>query len=163
MSSWDEIIDQQLVQSGSCYAAALANAPPELAFYAAAPVANQEGWGHVWSEDHVQSVQVSEDNFADVTISEAAILAKAITEGTAPQGIWLGKQKYKLVQRDGNFEVSDQRVICIFANRPRGGAHIACTEKTVVIGLYNEEAGQTSGNCKRAVLRFVEFLIENGC
>lgn len=163
MSSWDEIIDTQLVQSGSCYAAALANAPPELAFYAAAPVANQEGWQHVWSEDHVQHVQVSEDKFSDMTISEAGILATAITEGKAPYGIWLGKHKYKLVQRDANFEVNDQRVVCIFANRPRGGAHIVSTEKTVVIGLYNEEAGQTSGNCKRAVLRFVEFLIENGC
>ena len=163
MSSWDEIIDQQLVQSGNCYAAALANAPPELAFYAAAPIANQEGWQHVWSEDHVQSVQVSEDKFDNVTISEASILATAITTGSAPYGIWLGKTKYKLVQRDANFEVADQRVCCIFANRPRGGAHIACTEKTVVIGLYNEEAGQTSGNCKRTVLQFVEYLIENGC
>ncbi len=163
MSSWDEIIDQQLVQSGTCYAAALANAPPELAFYAAAPVANQEGWQHVWSEDHIQSVQVSEERFDNVTISEAAILSKAITDGTAPYGIWLGKQKYKLVQRDANFDVNDQRVTCIFANRPRGGAHIVSTEKTVVIGLYNEDAGQSSGNCKRAVLRFVEYLIENGC
>jgi profilin-like protein len=163
MSSWDEIIDQQLVQSGTCYAAALANAPPELAFYAAAPVSNQEGWQHVWSEDHVENIQVSEDRYENIQISEAAILAKAITEGTAPYGIWLGKQKYKLVQRDANFEVNDQRVVCLFANRPRGGAHIVATEKTVVIGLYNEEAGQSSGNCKRAVLRFVEYLIDNGC
>ena len=163
MASWDEIIEQQLVQSGACYAAALANAPPELAFYAAAPVADGEGWRHVWSEDHVQNVQVSEDAFDNINISEAAILAKALLEGAAPYGIWLGKTKYKFVQRDANFEVNDQRVICLFANRPKGGAHIAATEKTVVIGLYNEDAGQTSGNCKKAVLGFVEYLIDNGC
>lgn len=163
MASWDEIIEQQLVNSGSCFAAALANSPPELAFYAAAPVANGEGWKHLWSEDHVQSVQVSEDRFENVGISEASILSKALTEGNAPYGVWLGKNKYKIVQFDPNFEIGDQRVACLFANRPRGGAHIVSTEKTVVVGLYNEELGQTSGNCKRAVLRFVEYLIENGC
>jgi profilin-like protein len=163
MSSWDEIIEQQLVQTGACYAAALANAPPDLAFYAAAPVANGEGWKHLWSEDHVQNVQVSEDRFEDVSISEAMILAKALMTGTAPNGVWLGKTKYKVVQRDPNFEIGDQRVVCLFVNRPRGGAHIVSTEKTVVVGLYNEDIGQTSGNCKRAVLRFVEYLVENGC
>lgn len=163
MSSWDEIIDQQLVQSGACYAAALANAPPELAFYAAAPVINGEGWNHVWSEDHIQNVQVAEDRFEDAQISEAAVLAKALMEGSAPFGIWLGKTKYKIVQYDPDFEIGDQRVACLFANRPRGGAHIVATSKTVVVGLYNEELGQTSGNCKRAVLRFAEYLIENGC
>ena len=85
-------------------------------------------------------------------------------DGSAPNGVWLGKTKYKFVQRDANFEVNDQRVVCLFVNRSRGGAHIVSTEKTVVVGLYNEEiGGQTSGNCKRAVLRFVEYLIENGC
>jgi profilin-like protein len=163
MSSWDEIIDQQLVQPGSCFAAALANAPPELAFYAAAPVANGDGWKHLWSEDHIQSVQVSEDKFENVSISEAGILSKALVEGVAPHGVWLGKNKYKIVQYDANFEIGDQRVVCLFVNSPRGGAHIVTTEKTVVVGLYNEELGQTSGNCKRAVLRFVEYLIENGC
>ncbi len=163
MSSWDEIIEQQLVQPGSCFAAALANAPPELAFYAAAPMADGEGWKHLWSEDHVQQVQTSEDKFEDVNISESMTLSKALTQGSAPFGVWLGKNKYKIVQWDANFEIGDQRVVCLFVNRPRGGAHIVATEKTVVVGLYNEDLGQTSGNCKRAVLRFAEYLIENGC
>ncbi len=58
MASWDEIIDQQLVQTGACYAASLGNVPPELALYAAAPVANGDGWKHVWSEDHVENIEV---------------------------------------------------------------------------------------------------------
>lgn len=163
MSSWDEIVEQQLVQPGACYAAALANAPPELAFYAAAPMADGEGWKHLWSEDHVQQVQVSEDKFEEVNISESMTLSRALTQGVAPYGVWLGKNKYKIVQWDKNFEIGDQRVVCLFVNRPRSGAHIVCTEKTVVVGLYSEDAGQTSGNCKRAVLRFAEYLIENGC
>jgi len=160
MSSWDEIIEQQLVVDGSCSAAGLANAA-DCAFYAAAPVANEEGWSHVWSEEHDEDIQVDEDKFERKTVNEAHILSEALETGVAPLGLWLGKSKYKIVSRDGDFDVGGRSVVLLFANRPKGGVHIVSTGTTVVVAVYNEDLGQSSGNCRRAVLKFAEYLLEN--
>lgn len=160
MSSWDEILHQQLVQPGACFAAALGNAPPELGLYAVAPPTS--GWSHILAPDHVEQIQVDTDQFSAVNISEISTIKAAIMEGRVPHGIWMGKTKYKLVQYDPSYEIANTRTVCIFANRPKGGAHIICTPKTVIIGLYSEDLGQISGNAKRAVTRFAEYLVENG-
>ena len=42
--------------------------------------------------------------------------------------------------------------------RPKKGVHIVSTGTTIVIGMYDEEQEQTSGNCKRVVLAFAEYM-----
>ena len=161
MSSWDDIVEQHLVTEGHCSAGGLANAA-DCGFYAAAPVADGEGWRQIWSEEHEQEIQVDEGRFESRTIRESELLLNAITTATAPLGIWLGKTKYKLVQTDRDFEVAGRSVVLLFANRPKGGIHVCSTGTTVVVGVYNEDLGQTSGNCRRAVLKLAEYLLDNG-
>ena len=161
MSSWDEILEQNVVSDGSCIVAGLANAA-DCAFYAAAPVANSFGWAGVWSEPHVQQIEVDVDRFENVQIEESRILHQALITGSAPHGLWLGKNKYKVVRLDTDFEVAGKAVRLLFASRPKGGVHIASTGTTVLIGVYSEERGQTSAAARQAVLRFAEYLLNNG-
>jgi profilin-like protein len=161
MSSWDEILEQNVIVDGSCVVAGLANAA-DCAFYAAAPVANNLGWSGVWSEPHVQQIEVDIDRFENVTVHESVILHQALATGSAPYGLWLGKNKFKLVRFDPEFEVGSKGVRLLFASRPKGGVHVVSTGTTVVIGVYSEERGQTSTNARQAVLRFAEYLISNG-
>jgi profilin-like protein len=161
MSSWDEIVEERLVLSGQCVAGGLANGG-DCAFYAAAPTADGKGWEMIWSEDHVESIEVDVETFADMTINESSILFHALATGTAPHGLWLGRSKFKVVQYDADFELSGKSVVTLFASRPKGGVHIVSTGTTVIVGVYSEEAGQSSGNCRSSLLKFAEFLLENG-
>ena len=160
MSSWDEILEQQLISEGHCVAGGLANTS-DCAFYAAAPMQDNAGWYKVWSEEHEQQVQVSEDKFESRKINESAILMEALSNGVAPLGLWFAKNKYKVVSRDADFEVNGKSVVLLFANKPKGGAHVVSTGITVVVGLYDEDLGQSSGNCRRAVLKLAEYLLDN--
>ena len=163
MSSWDEILEQNLVSDGSCIVAGLANAA-DCAFFAAAPVAGNFGWTGVWSEPHVQAIEVDVDRFENVSIEESRILQTALATGTAPHGLWLGKNKYKLVQFDPEFDLAScgKSVRLLFASRPKAGVHVASTGTTVVIGVYSEDRNQTSGAARHAVIRFAEYLLSNG-
>ena len=161
MSSWDEIVEERLVSTGHCIAAGLAKAD-DCAFYAAAPVADGKGWEMRWSEEYVQDIEVDVERFEPITINESSILLHALSEGKAPQGLWLGRHKFKVVQYDHEFELSGKAVVTLFASRPKGGMHVVSTGTTVVVGLYSEEAGQSSGNCRSSVLKFAEYLLENG-
>ena len=55
--------------------------------------------------------------------------------------------------------------IVAFANCSKKGVHTKCTDsgelegKQIVVGFYDEEKGQTSGSCKKAVLASVEYVI----
>ncbi len=108
MASWDAILEEQLVSGGHCYAGGLANAS-DCAFYAAAPVAEGEGWKHVWSEEHQQDIQVDVDKFEKKRINENEILQHALETGSVSGGLWLGQSKYKLVQYDPDFDVNGKR------------------------------------------------------
>ena len=161
MSSWDEIIEERLVATGYCIAAGLAKAD-DCGFYAAAPVADGKGWEMIWSEEYVQSIEVDIEQFESITINESSILLHALIEGRCPQGLWLGRNKFKVVQFDRDFELSGKSVTTLFASRPKGGLHVVSTGTTVIVGIYNEEVGQTSGNCRSSILKFAEYLLENG-
>lgn len=161
MSSWDEIVEERLVLSGQCVAGGLAKSD-DCAFYAAAPVADGKGWEMIWSEEYVQSIEVDIERFEDVQINESSILLHALHEGKAPQGLWLGKSKFKVVQYDADFDMSGKSVVTLFATRPKGGVHVVSTGTTVIVGIYSEEVGQSSGNCRSSVLKFAEYLLENG-
>ena len=53
--SWDWTLQEWLTDTGSCYAAAMAQ-KADGAMYAAAPTENDAGWADVYAEDHEQEI-----------------------------------------------------------------------------------------------------------
>merc|ERR1711998_591026 len=85
-------------------------------------------------------------------------------EGRVSGGVWIGKKNYKCVQMEDNVELEAGSVNWRFAaiSEPKGGAHIVATGSTVIVGLYQEDKQQSSGNCKNAVMAFAEYLLGAG-
>jgi len=155
--SWDTTIEEWLISEGFCYAGSLAQA--DGAMYAAAPVANEEGWSYVYKEDHEETVLNDDMSEKKMTINEALCLSTAVADGKAPEGgLWLGGLKYTISQYDAAFESGDYTFATIFANRPKKGVHIVSTGSQIICGFYDEEKSQTTGNCKKSVLAFGEYL-----
>lgn len=157
--SWDATLTEWVVVEHCCYAAALAQ-KEDCQFYAAGPAANEEGWGHVFKEDHEEEILQDDGETKKKTmINEASTLKALIDTGRAPLGgLWLGGHKYTVTQCDPKFEDEDNLWFWAFAARPKGGVHIVCTDSQVVVGFYDEEKGMSSGNCKKTVLTFAGYL-----
>ena len=158
--SWDNTLDEWLISEGHCYAAAMSGEDGVL--YAAAPAAEEKGWSFVFKDDHEEDVlQEDGSTYKKVTVSEAkslhCLMKNEAYEGG--QGLWLCGEKYKMCQR-GTEELGEHSFPFVFANLPKKGVHIVATPKTnqYILGLYNEELGQNTGNCKKAVLAFAEHL-----
>jgi len=157
-ASWDTTVEEWLLSEGYCYAGALAQVEDSM-MYAAAPVANEEGWGHVHKEDHEEDCLQDDMSTKKMTIKESACLAQAVKDGKAPPGgFWLGGLKYNLTGFDDKFESGDNTFTWVFANRPKKGVHIASTGGQIICGFYDEEKSQTSGNAKRTVIAFADYL-----
>merc|ERR1712151_936643 len=131
-------------------------------FYAAAPVAGEAGWAIVYKEDHEQTV-LQEDGATEKkqTINEPANLKVAIDTGKKPNGgLWLGGEKFAITQYNANEEIAEKSCVYLFANKPKKGVHMIKTPgDQIIAGFYNEEKGQASGNAKRAVVAFAEYMI----
>merc|ERR1711933_262511 len=72
------------------------------AFYAAAPQADEKGWGYIWKDPHEETI-TADDGVSEekMTINEAAALLAVATTGQAPKGgLWLGGKKYTVTQRN---------------------------------------------------------------
>merc|ERR1711865_1015311 len=112
---------------GQCFAAGMAQ-EADGAFYAAAPTADDAGWGFIYSDPHEQQITKEDgDGTEPVQINEAAALLSVATTGSAPKGgLWLTKAK--------------------------GGVHIVKTTNQIVCGFYSEEKGQNAGNSKKSSL-----------
>mmetsp|Transcript_46431 Transcript_46431/g.104346 ORF Transcript_46431/g.104346 Transcript_46431/m.104346 type:complete len:169 (-) Transcript_46431:119-625(-) len=160
--SWDTTIEEWLISEGFCCAGALAQTT-DGAFYAAAPVADEAGWAIVFKEDHEETILNDDMSEKKMTINEASTLLSSVNDLKAPNGgLWLGGLKYTITQTESAFESGDYTFKTIFANRPKKGVHIAVTTSSIVAGFYDEEKGQTTGNCKKAVLAFSEYLMGLG-
>eukprot|EP00448_Togula_jolla_P040902 CAMPEP_0170621952 /NCGR_PEP_ID=MMETSP0224-20130122/28870_1 /TAXON_ID=285029 /ORGANISM="Togula jolla, Strain CCCM 725" /LENGTH=167 /DNA_ID=CAMNT_0010948235 /DNA_START=69 /DNA_END=572 /DNA_ORIENTATION=- len=157
-TSWDKTIEEWLLADNVCYAGALAQVA-DFAFYAAAPVEAEAGWGFVYKEDHEEEVLQDDMSTKKKTISEALCLSEAVTKGKAPEGgFWLGGLKYQITQYEPEFEIGDNKFVCVIAARPKKGVHIVSTGSQVIAGFFDEEKGQTSGNCRKVVTAFAEYL-----
>merc|ERR1711988_1348922 len=95
----------------------------------------------------------------DTTINEGWQL-KQLVDGakSPPGGIWFNKTKYTVVQCDKSFEMGESTYFWAFCSKPKGGAHVVSTGSQIVVGFYAEEKGQSSGNCKKVVLAYAEYL-----
>mmetsp|Transcript_29751 Transcript_29751/g.69174 ORF Transcript_29751/g.69174 Transcript_29751/m.69174 type:complete len:168 (+) Transcript_29751:84-587(+) len=161
--SWDQTIQEWIVDTGYAYAGALAQ-KEDGAFFAAAPVAGEAGWGFVFMEDHeVDVTQEDGETVKKETINEPTSLKYVVDNCKAtPSGLWLGGQKYRVVTGEPKFESGDYTFTQIFAAGTKKGVHISGTSTMIVAGFYDEEKGQTSGNCKKVVVAFAEYLASIG-
>lgn len=160
---WSPIVQEWTVDTGYCCAGALANAE-DGALYAAAPTTastaeSTVGWDLVYAADADRDIMQEDGSTKPMPICEAATLKEATNPPGRPKhGLWIGGNKYSVVQFDPEFESGDATFITAFANRPKKGVHLVSTGTTIVIGMYDEEQEQTSGNCKRVVLAFAEYM-----
>mmetsp|Transcript_136370 Transcript_136370/g.345314 ORF Transcript_136370/g.345314 Transcript_136370/m.345314 type:complete len:167 (+) Transcript_136370:80-580(+) len=160
--SWDTTIQEWLIDEGYCCAGALAYLESGE-MYAAAPVADEAGWGLVYKEDHEEDIMQDDMSTKKVTINEQSCFLEAAKGGRPVNGLWIGGEKYTITQTSDE-TVGDTDVKVVMANRPKKGLCIVPTSSQIVIALYNEEAAatQNAGNCKKTALAFAEYLIGAG-
>ena len=137
------------------------------AFYAAAPVAGDAGWGIIYAEDHEEKI-LQDDGVTEkpMTINEAWQMKQLMDTGNTPAGgIWFNKEKYTVHRIDLNYEGDKNTFAYAMAIRPArlrgqkgGGVHIVSTGSNIVAGFWDESKGQSSGNCMTPVLAFAEYL-----
>lgn len=156
-------MEEWVTGTGHACAAALAGADGQ--FYAAAPAANDEGWSKVYKEDHTESIPQDDGSDMDILINEAKTLLETVnadlkTTGPPKNGFWLAGEKYKIVQKDDEFESADHKHKWILVTRPKKGAHIIETKnKTILVCVYDESLGQQSGNCKNTAVQMADYLV----
>ncbi|CAE8616488.1 unnamed protein product [Polarella glacialis] len=162
-ANWDNTLEEWLITEGFCCAAGLAQGADGM-FYAAAPAAEEAGWGIIFKDDHEEDIMQDDDSTKKVTINEPSALKQVAETGSAPaSGLWLGGHKYRVVQKDMAFESGEHTFAWILGAMPKKGVHIVRTPNgQIIAALYDEEKSQTSGNCKRVVLAFAEYLAGMG-
>merc|ERR1712166_716067 len=97
--AWDGTLEEWVTSEGFCLAAGMAQVA-DGAFYAAAPVAGDEGWGEIFAEDHTQQIMQEDMSEKPQLINEAWQLSYLIANGKKPEGgIWFGAKAYKIVQK----------------------------------------------------------------
>jgi len=169
VSSWDAILEEWCVGTGHITAAALAQIE-DFQFYAAAPVEGDGGWNMLYKDDHEEEILQNDESKIPVLIKESATLKEAVetdlkVSGPPKNGLWLGGEKYKVIQRDPEFESGsggDMKFTWVLATRPKKGLHILSTKKSVLVCMYDEEKGQTSGNCKHHAILMADYLVNEG-
>jgi len=161
-ASWDQTLDEWLISEGYCYAAGMAQLE-DGNFYAAAPVADEAGWGFIYKEDHEQMIMQDDMTEKKMTINEGTALKfLADNHKAPPTGLWFGGEKYAVTRVDKNFESGDASFVFIFAAKPKKGVSIAITKTQVICAFYDEEKGQVGGNCTKAVVAFAEYMVGLG-
>eukprot|EP00439_Symbiodinium_sp_Y106_P010492 s7224_g1.t1 len=118
-ASWDQTLDEWLISEGYCYAAGMAQLE-DGNFYAAAPVAEEAGWGFIYKEDHEEMIMQDDMTEKKMTINEGTALKfLADNHKAPPTGLWFGGEKYAVTRVDKNFESGDAAFVFIFAAKPK--------------------------------------------
>jgi len=102
-----------------------------------------------------------------VTVNEATTLKALVDKNKAPEeGLWLGGSKYRVTKTEPLEDIENvpagTTIQWYFAAKPKGGVHIVKTVSQIIVGFYDEEKGQSSGNCKKAVVAYAEYLVGLG-
>ncbi|CAJ1368293.1 unnamed protein product [Effrenium voratum] len=160
--SWDATLDEWLISEGFCYSAGMAQLE-DGAFYAAAPEKDEAGWGFIYKEDHEQMITQEDMTEKKMTITEATSLKYVADNLKAPPtGLWLGGQKYSVTRVEKEFQVNETTFTYIFANRPKKGVAIGITNSQIICAFYDDEKGQTAGNCTKVLAAFAEWMKNTG-
>jgi len=115
----------------------------------------------VYAEPQEREIAISDEETKKVSVDETNCLWEIITEGNKgkfPSGIWFGGVEYTLVWQQ-ELDVDGKNVVVYFCSRPEGGACIACSGQSVVVGFSDEKKGQEEGNSQKAVLNMVGYLL----
>merc|ERR1711874_625480 len=163
--SWDAQLQEYLVKAdlNLCTAAALA-AEGDCVMYAAAGNDGENGWKTIWADPHSQEiVQDDGETKKSMTINETECLKGVLAEDRdklkSIGGVWFGGQKFTFTQSKEE-EQGENTYKWRFCAGQKKGVHIVSTGGQVVVGYYEEEKGQTSGNCKKGVMDFAVYLKE---
>lgn len=161
MSEWSATIQQWLIDPGYCYAAGLASAETGEAYAAAGTT--DDPMSCIYCADHEEKIPNEAGGEDEVVINEPLTILSAATEFSAPNGVWIGKEKYKIVRPEPEFEYNDETFCCVFCAKSKGGAYLVKTSGgSIVIALYDEEKEQSSGQAKTGALAFAQYLNQNG-
>jgi len=166
MGDWDTMLETWVLQS--CYAAALGKRDTGEHF-AAAPRENGKGWSWVYAEAATRDI-MQEDlvTTKPVHIVESETIVNAINDAastkpvSSPHGLWIGGVKYNVCQRETDVVEAGGKsgsIVWVHARNLKKGVHLVATEKTVVIGLYDEELKQSPILSRGAVTDFAKSLI----
>merc|ERR1711862_803806 len=174
--SWDSTLDEWLTSSSAegrepCWAAALAQKEGDASLYAAAPAANEEGWSIVYADPKEQTILQDDGSEKTVAITEADCLKfmiQAMEKDNAhagsikpPNGLFIAGVKWTITQLSKE-DIGDKSLPVAFITRPKMGGFVILTDTQVLLPLYNEEKGHTSGLCKKGSLVFAEYLVGLG-
>ncbi|KAF4655738.1 hypothetical protein FOL47_009318 [Perkinsus chesapeaki] len=162
--SWNDYISHYLLSEGKCYAGALGNSSDYKLFAAQGTSSEEEGWAATFSEDFETEVLVDEvtEQTQKVTINEATALREAMETGSTSNGLFIGGNKYRIVKYETDFDCAGQEVVCLFGALGKKGVCVINTGTMLVMGMYDEELGQTGGNCKSACAAFAEICEVDG-
>merc|ERR1719229_1118703 len=155
---------QEALETGERYCCAGALAYLETGeMFAAAPTADEAGWGLVYKEDHEEEIMQDDMTSKTVTINEQAVFLEAAQGKRPANGLWIGGEKYTIISTTEE-TCGDVDIKVIMANRPKKGLCIIPTNSQIILAMYNEEHGptQNAGNCKKTAMAFAEYLIGAG-
>eukprot|EP00933_Yihiella_yeosuensis_P023956 TRINITY_DN1858_c0_g1_i1.p1 TRINITY_DN1858_c0_g1~~TRINITY_DN1858_c0_g1_i1.p1 ORF type:complete len:169 (+),score=48.58 TRINITY_DN1858_c0_g1_i1:109-615(+) len=162
--SWDQTLDEWVISEGYCCAAGLAQLE-DAAFYAAAPVADEKGWGIIYKDPHEEDITQDDGvSTKKMQVTEANTLLHLCKNGgnTAPEGLWLGGKKYQITKKDLEYECGEHKVQLFQCARPKAGVYILVTTTQILACFYDEEQGQTAGNALKTGAAFAEYLAGMG-
>ncbi|CAE8636357.1 unnamed protein product [Polarella glacialis] len=130
-------------------------------FYAAAPQADEVGWGLLFKEEHEETIMQEDMSEKPMQVNET--IKNLVDKGACLQeGLWLGGEKYKVVQKDMAVEEGEHTLGWILATRSKKGVHIIVTNAQILVVNWDEEKGQTAGNCKKVASAFGAYLVGMG-
>eukprot|EP00811_Abedinium_folium_P010474 NODE_19691_length_831_cov_15.950284.p1 GENE.NODE_19691_length_831_cov_15.950284~~NODE_19691_length_831_cov_15.950284.p1 ORF type:complete len:167 (+),score=35.80 NODE_19691_length_831_cov_15.950284:122-622(+) len=160
--SWDTTCVDWLVTPGHCCAGGFAAVKEGET--AAGMMWAASDWALLYKEDHEEEeLQEDGETVKKTTINEPSVLHHSATKGTKPTGgLWVGGEKYKVIKAQSFDCANDETFQGVLCQKTKGGLFAACTKETIVVGIYDENKGQNSGNCINCVLKCAEYLSSIG-
>ena len=145
--SWQDYVDTQLVATGQVSQAALLGVS-DAGVWASTPDFMPRGYdATVTAEDGSEST---------VTVNEASDIVNFMATGTKPTaGLRINGDKYMVLRT-----LPDP--MTVYGKKPKGGICITKTAQCIIVGVYDEDAGQTSGGCNLAVENLGDYLRNAG-
>lgn len=136
--SWDAHVNK-LVAGGGVFAAAILR--PDGKVYAQSP---DMGLAE-------RPIRVSSEESGEaVLVNEMKGVAEAMANpDKARKGLWINGVKYHLLSLDPERSVGYYKCL-------RGGAAVAKTAKTIIVGLWSEEKAQSGGRCNVVVEKLAD-------
>lgn len=165
-NAWETYLSDRFLSTNQVYAAGLAS-DEDGVVYACAVLPDENNpdldkWSLFYKEDFDIEVEGEEGEKISKTINEGQTILTVFNEGYAPDGVWLGGNKYQFIQIDRGFEFEGYNFDVATCARLKGGCHLVKVPGgNILIALYDEEKEQDRGNSKIASLTFAKELAES--